>query len=643
MRIKEKDYELAWLIREFEKKLLDLFSLGKLHGTVHTCIGQEFSAISVLKNFVKGDWATSNHRGHGHFLSITKDFEGIMAEVMGRKSGVCKGIGGSQHLYAEGFLSNGIQGGMSPIAVGMAKSLKLDKSDNIVFSFIGDGTLGEGSLYESLNISSKWDIPVLWIIDNNGYAQSTNTKTTIAGNVKDRSKAFGIKYFYCEIWDIENCFSIAEKAANYVRTMGKPAFLEIKSYRLMAHSKGDDNRKAEEIELFSKKDPLNIYLSKNPSFKAKFKKIRSIIDDAEKKGLRSEYCSYTPQSKDLILKEKLGRPFIKNNKRVSDQIYFGLQKSFNKNKKLMMIGEDIEGPYGGAFRITRSLSQEFVGRLINTPIAESAIIGISTGLSLMGRQCIAEIMFGDFITLTFDQILQHACKFQDMYAGAVNVPLIVRTPMGGRRGYGPTHSQSLEKHFLGIYGLSVVALNHRINIEDFYTSLIPLVKSPHLIIENKVSYTNANEKEIPGMFSLKCSENIYPSILISPPEDADLTILCYGGMLEIVERVLEPLLFEHEIMVEIICPSLLSSIDIEEIQISVKKSKKILAIEEGDPYTGYSAQIIAEIHESGVNNFIAKIMGYSGIIPTCLPRENELLVSEDDIINKAKEIINEEL
>ena len=135
MTINNKDYELAWLIREFENELLNQFTLGNLHGTVHTCIGQEFSAISVLKNFIKGDCAISNHRGHGHFLSVTKDFDGLMAEVMGRKAGVCKGVGGSQHLYADGFFSNGVQGGMAPIATGIALSKKLDNKGSIVFNF----------------------------------------------------------------------------------------------------------------------------------------------------------------------------------------------------------------------------------------------------------------------------------------------------------------------------------------------------------------------------------------------------------------------------------------------------------------------------------------------------------------------------
>ena len=640
MTINNKDYELAWLIREFENELLNQFTLGNLHGTVHTCIGQEFSAISVLKNFIKGDCVISNHRGHGHFLSVTKDFDGLMAEVMGREAGVCKGVGGSQHLYIDGFFSNGVQGGMAPIATGIALSKKLDNKDSIVFNFFGDGTLGEGSLYEALNISSKWEAPVLWVLENNGYAQSTNTETTISGSPMDRAQAFGIKYFYADIWDIEKLFIIAKEASNYVRDSRKPAFLEIKSYRLMAHSKGDDNRDKDEILMYASKDPLNIYLSKNTELKSRLLELRLIIDKAVKMGLSSDFCNYKPKSNNK-LKATNDYQINLEDVRISEQIFRGLKISFNENKKLMMIGEDIEGPYGGAFNVTRNLSQDFPGRVLNTPIAENAIVGVATGLTLMGRQCIVEIMFGDFMTLTLDQLLQHACKFHDMYAKRVKVPLIVRTPMGGRRGYGPSHSQSIEKHFLGIYGLSVVALNHRIDNENFYAFLISNIESPHIVLENKILYTMNGNKKFPEAFSLNILGGHYPTLLISPPGDADITILCYGGMLDIVEDVIEELLFEDEILVEIICPTLLSEIETEIYIASLKKSSKLLAVEEGDPYAGFSAQVISELHEDKFNDFSASIVGYSGIIPACAPCEDNLLISKNDIIRKVKEMVNE--
>ena len=186
------DYETAFLIREVETRLLSLFSEGKLNGTVHTCIGQEWSGVAVARHLVPGDEICSNHRGHGHFLARTGDVAGLIAEVMGRQSGVVSGRGGSQHLKADGFFSNGIQGGMVPVGAGLAWAKKASGTGNIVIVFIGDGTLGEGTLYETLNIASRHDLPLLIVLENNLYAQSTSQRQTLAGDILSRAESFGI-------------------------------------------------------------------------------------------------------------------------------------------------------------------------------------------------------------------------------------------------------------------------------------------------------------------------------------------------------------------------------------------------------------------------------------------------------------------
>ena len=158
-----KEIETAFLIRKTEESLLKLFSLGKLFGTVHTCIGQEFSGVAVARNIAKHDYILSNHRCHGHFLSYSRNVKGLISEIMGKKSGVCGGLGGSQHLFQNNFFSNGIQGGIVPIAGGLSYAQKLKRNNGVTIVFIGDGTLGEGVLYESMNIVSKWELPLIII------------------------------------------------------------------------------------------------------------------------------------------------------------------------------------------------------------------------------------------------------------------------------------------------------------------------------------------------------------------------------------------------------------------------------------------------------------------------------------------------
>lgn len=204
----------SYLIRKVETKLLDLFKQGKVAGTVHTCVGQEYTGALVGQHFEQGDLVVSNHRGHGHYIAATNDISGLFSELLGKHNGASKGIGGSQHLLNQGFISNGIQGGMMPIASGYALANKLNGNSNISFAFLGDGTLGEGVLYETLNMCSNWNSPVLFILENNGIAQSTSMKQSFSGNIEDRINGFGINYFKGSIYDLENLqhqMSIAEK------------------------------------------------------------------------------------------------------------------------------------------------------------------------------------------------------------------------------------------------------------------------------------------------------------------------------------------------------------------------------------------------------------------------------------------------
>jgi 2-oxoisovalerate dehydrogenase E1 component len=184
----------AALIREVEQRLLDLFAAGKLFGTVHTCIGQELTGIAIAQALQAGDIIFSNHRCHGHFLARTGNVDGLIAEIMGRQSGVCGGRGGSQHLcdVENGFFSNGVQGGIMPVAAGLAFSQQLRGQNKIGVVFIGDGTLGEGVVYETFNIAGKWALPLLIVLENNSYAQSTSQTQTLSGDILARAAAFGI-------------------------------------------------------------------------------------------------------------------------------------------------------------------------------------------------------------------------------------------------------------------------------------------------------------------------------------------------------------------------------------------------------------------------------------------------------------------
>ena len=208
------EFEKAILIRRCEERLLELYNEGKLNGTVHTCIGQEFSGVAISKFLLPQDFVVSNHRGHGHYISRTGDLSGFFAELMGKIGGCSGGIGGSQHFYNKNYLSNGIQGGMTPIAAGVGLANKIKNKNAVAVAYIGDGTLGEGVFYETLNLASLWKIPIIFVLEINGIAQTTNNKQSISGSVEGRAKAFGIRHLSSTTDNVTELFNICKSAIN---------------------------------------------------------------------------------------------------------------------------------------------------------------------------------------------------------------------------------------------------------------------------------------------------------------------------------------------------------------------------------------------------------------------------------------------
>jgi len=252
-------YERMYFIRRFEESLLDLFSQGKLVGTTHTYIGQEANGVGIIDHLdPELDVVFSNHRCHGHYLAFTDDAFGLLCEVMGKAPGVCGGKGGSQHLCKGNFYSNGVLGSIVPVATGIALAEKQKGTGAVSTVFLGDGTLGEGVTYESLNIASLWKLPVLFVVENNHYAQSTPVELELAGSIPARAAAFGVETAELATTDVEEIHAAAGAAVTRIRETGKPFFLVLDTYRFSPHSKGDDNRDPAEIDARRERDPLAV-------------------------------------------------------------------------------------------------------------------------------------------------------------------------------------------------------------------------------------------------------------------------------------------------------------------------------------------------------------------------------------------------
>jgi TPP-dependent pyruvate/acetoin dehydrogenase alpha subunit len=249
-------YEM-YLIRTVERRFLELFEEGLLNGTVHTSLGQEACAVGVINALdTARDVIFSNHRAHGHFLAYCGDVDGLVAEILGRRTGVCGGIGGSQHLHTSNLYTNGIQGGIVPCAVGAALAEKLDASGAITVVFLGDGTMGQGSVYEAMNVAALWSLPVLFVLEDNQYAQSTPKHLQHAGDLSTRPATFGIPAQVVDAEDVFRVHAAAQDAVQIVRGACRPFFLALSTYRLGPHSKGDDLRPVDELHARWARDPL---------------------------------------------------------------------------------------------------------------------------------------------------------------------------------------------------------------------------------------------------------------------------------------------------------------------------------------------------------------------------------------------------
>ncbi|MBN2146944.1 MAG: hypothetical protein JW726_06130 [Anaerolineales bacterium] len=332
---------------------------------------------------------------------------------------------------------------------------------------------------------------------------------------------------------------------------------------------------------------------------------------------------------------------------VLEALNSALHQAFAADPRVYLLGEDILDPYGGAFKVTRGLSTAFPNRVLATPISEAGIVGVAAGMALRGLRPVVEIMFGDFITLAADQIINHLSKFRWMYHDQVRVPMVIRTPMGGRRGYGPTHSQTLEKHLLGTPGLRVLAPASLGDPGGLLRDAILHSEDPLLFVENKLLYlTTVQTKDTLAEFTTQVSEQ--QSSLGMPPCYAhtltiqgapapELTITAYGYMAELSRQAMLKLAYEHELFCALVVPTQLAPYAIDPILESARQTRRLLVVEEGGITLGWGAEVLAQAAEKPALrlNAARRLAGQDLPIPASRPLESMVLPGVDEIITAA--------
>jgi pyruvate/2-oxoglutarate/acetoin dehydrogenase E1 component len=316
-----------------------------------------------------------------------------------------------------------------------------------------------------------------------------------------------------------------------------------------------------------------------------------------------------------------------------------LHELFAERDDVVLFGEDVLDPYGGAFKVTAGLSDAYPDRVLTTPISEASLFGVAAGMALRGRRPILEIMFGDFMALGMDQVVNGISKFREMYDDQVTVPLVVRAPMGARRGYGPTHSQSLEKLLLGIPNICVVAASECHDVAALLREAVE-DERPVFFIENKLLYGRTirrPEEGHIGELAVRESDGPYPALTFSAADFSDgaATVVTYGGMLPIVLDAVTELVLEHEIFCEVVALSQLVPMELAAVLESVARTGALVTAEEGTLTGGFGAEIGARVQEAAWSDLrapVRRVAARDGIIPSARPLEDDMLPSVADVV-----------
>ena len=632
-------YAMAHRIRETEQALLGLFREGRISGTVHTCIGQEICQIGFVRALDNPrDVVLSNHRSHGHLLAYADCVEGLIAELMGRRGGLCSGRGGSQHLALGRFHSSGVQGGLSGVGIGMALEESARADGGIVAIFVGDGTLGEGLLYESMNLAGIWQVPVLFVVEDNKIAQTTPSDMTVAGDIISRGAAFGLHT--AQLSDrSETYVADAARIVQQLRESGKPHFVVVETHRLGPHSKGDDHRPQSLLDEIRVMDPLTRLASRIP------RRIRSRIEQQNRQRVTT--ATERAEAGELALYE--GRPVTFEDPerpscpidthsaepvRVVASLNRTLHDLMQNHQEVILLGQDLLDPYGGAFKVSQGLSTRFPERVLATPISEAASMGVAIGLALAGKKPIVEVMFADFLPLALDQIYNHAVKFPWVYPNT-EVSMVIRSASGGRRGYGPTHSQSPEPLLTSIPGLTVVCGSHRHRCGELLERAVLDWPYPVLFVESKTLYGCLQEPldyaEVTPHVE-DAASRLFPT-LIRERGEPDVVLVAWGGAVIEAEKAAAELEQEEELAVSILLPSLLAPCPRHALCGALLSKPRIVIVEESPLPFGVGAELLALLAEAGHRGRVARVGAAPVPIPAAPHLEQQVLPDAGGIVD----------
>ena len=597
------------LIRAMEERISTLYRDGLVPGFVHTSIGQEAVPVGALLHTRPGDVITSTHRGHGHVLAKGLEPRRMLAELMGKSTGACRGRGGSMHVADPAlgiFGANGIVGAGLPIAAGAAHALRARGAGEVAIAFFGDGAVATGAFHEAVNLAALWRLPVVFLCENNGFSEFSRTADQHPVSLAQRALGYGLPFRTVHGNDVEAVADAMAAVLGEVRS-GRGAYLvEATTVRVHGHYEGDPQRYRDESEFVAADaaDPLVLARKRlsglgveQAEADALDERAAAAVADAEDFARRSPEPGPGELLDDVIKPRPVPRPAPAGTSlasgpagadpaarpvSVSRIIRQALQDALAEDPAVFLAGIDVGG--GNVFGLTRGLKEQWPDRVLDTPIAETAVMGLAVGAAMAGMRPVVELMYLDFLGVCLDQIMNQAAKLRYMTGGAVTLPLVIRTQFGSGRSSGSQHSQSLEAILAHIPGLTVVMPSSAADTYGLLRSAID-DDNPVIFIENRLLYERKAAPPPPGH-----RVPLGQAAVVRPGRD--VSIVAWSHMTELALAAAGELATEG-IEAEVLDLRTIVPLDRDAILASLRRTSRLVIAQEAVTEFGPGAEIAA--------------------------------------------------
>jgi 2-oxoisovalerate dehydrogenase E1 component len=645
-------YEKLIYPRAIEEKMLILLRQGKV-SKWFSGVGQEAISVGCAAALHADEMIFTMHRNLGVFTTRDVPLDRLYAQWQGKANGFTKGRDRSFHFgsmehHIVGMISH--LGPQLSLAAGVALAHKIRKEGKVSLAFTGEGATSQGEFHEALNVASVWQLPVIFIIENNQYGLSTPTNEQYAcKDLVDRAIGYGMKGVICDGNNILEVYNTISTLAAEMRQNPQPVLVEMKTFRVRGHEEASGTKYVPNDlqNAWAAKDPIDNFekyllqlgLITEGGIVERKAELKKHINAAADKAFAEPTIESTEEAElqDVFAPTKIHHTFNNlyptSERRFIDAISDGLRQSMQKWDNLVLMGQDI-AEYGGVFKITDGFVQEFgKERVRNTPLCESAIVGCGLGLSLAGMKAMVEMQFADFVSCGFNQIVNNLAKLY--YRWGQNADVVIRMPTGGSMGAGPFHSQSTEAWFTHTAGLKVV---YPSNVYDAKGLLTAAFEDPNpvLFFEHKALYRSLTA-EIPDDYY---TVEIGRAQIVTPPQylKPRLSIITYGLGVHWALKAVE----EMQMEAEILDLRTLSPLDYTAIAETVKKTNKALILHEDNLFGGIGADIAAWISENLFEYLDAPVMRVASLdmpIPFA-PSLEKIYLPEQRLKDALKKIIN---